>query len=92
MRPHRGVMILVFGILGIVLCVIFGIVAWVMGNGDLREMDAGRMDPEGRGLTQAGKICGMIGVILAVVAIAIWVLLVVVLGVGAAAAGASGGP
>ena len=63
MRPHRGTLILVFGILGLVCCFIFGIIAWVMGNGDLREMDTGRMDPTGRGLTQAGKICGIISVI-----------------------------
>ena len=83
MRPHRGIMILVFGILGFVCCIIFGILAWVMGNGDLKEMDAGRMDPEGRGLTQAGKICGIISVILAIVGIVIW-LLVIMLGAGAA--------
>ena len=29
MRPHRGTMILVFGILGLVCCIIFGIMAWV---------------------------------------------------------------
>ena len=67
--PHRGVLILVLGILGIVCCFICGIVAWVMGNNDMREIDAGRMDPTGRGLTQAGKICGMVGVILSIVAI-----------------------
>lgn len=91
MRPHRGVMILVFGILGLVVCVIFGIVAWVMGKGDLQEMAAGRMDPSGEGLTKAGKICGMIGVILNLVAIVLWVI-IMVLAVGAAAAGAAGGP
>ncbi len=63
-RPHRGVLILVLGILGLVCCVITGIIAWVMANTDLREMDAGRMDPEGRGLTTAGKICGIISVAL----------------------------
>jgi len=31
-----------------------------MGNTDLKAMDAGEMDPEGRGLTQAGKIIGII--------------------------------
>jgi hypothetical protein len=87
MRAHRGAMILVFGILGIVICFIFGIVAWVMGNGDLREMAAGRMDPSGEGLTRAGKICGIIGVVLAIIGIALW-LLMVVLGLGLAAAGA----
>ena len=63
MRPHRGALILVFGILGLVICMIFGIVAWVMGNGDLEAMRAGQMDPAGEGLTKAGKICGMISVI-----------------------------
>jgi hypothetical protein len=46
-----------------------------MGNNDLREMAAGTMDPDGRGLTQAGKICGMIGVILVIVWIFIWLLI-----------------
>ncbi len=63
-QPHRGTLILVLGILGLVCCFICGIIAWVMGSGDLKEMDAGTMDASGRGLTQAGKICGMIGVIL----------------------------
>ena len=51
LKPHRGVLILVLGILGIVCCFICGIIAWVMGNGDLREMAAGTMDPSGQGLT-----------------------------------------
>jgi hypothetical protein len=58
--PHRGVLILVFGILGFVLCFPFGIVAWVMGSTDLKAMDAGRMDPEGRALTRAGQVLGII--------------------------------
>jgi len=81
MRPHRGVMILVFGILGLVCCIIFAIVAWVMGNGDLQEMDAGRMDPSGRGLTQAGKILGIVAVALLVLGIVIQVILLA-LGMG----------
>ena len=88
MRPHRGVMILVFGILGLVICVIFGIVAWVMGNGDLRAMAEGRMDPTGEGLTKAGRICGMISVALTVVGIGIGVV-IMVLAVGAGLAGAA---
>ena len=59
MKPGRGGLILAFGILSWVVCVIFGIAAWVMGNNDLSEMDAGRMDPRDRGLTQAGKIIGL---------------------------------
>jgi hypothetical protein len=61
MKPHRGVLILVFGILSLVVCQVFGIAAWVMGNTDLQEMDWGRMDPTGRDLTKAGRICGMVG-------------------------------
>jgi len=86
MKPHRGTMVLVFGILGLVLCMPLGIVAWIMGNGDMKEMDAGRMDESGRGITQAGKICGMISVILAVVGIVIWLVMVFLM-VGVAAAG-----
>ncbi len=66
LRPHRGVLILVLGILGLVFCCAFGIAAWAMGNSDLREMDEGRMDPSGRGMTNAGRICGMISVILTI--------------------------
>jgi len=78
MQPHRGVLILVFGILSFVLsCFIFGILAWVWGNADLAEMAAGRMDPEGRGLTQAGRILGMINVILVMALVGLWLMLVV---------------
>jgi hypothetical protein len=73
-RAHRGVLILVLGILGIVCCFICGIVAWVMGNNDLKEMAAGRMDPAGKGLTQAGKICGIIGIAIQIVMIVLQLL------------------
>jgi hypothetical protein len=65
-EPHRGTMILVFGILGLVLCPIFGVAAWIMGRADIAKMDAGQMDPEGRGNTQAGIICGTIASVLLV--------------------------
>ena len=58
-------MILVFGILGLIVCFPFGIAAWVMGNSDLRAMRAGQMDPTGEGVTQGGRICGMVATILA---------------------------
>ena len=67
MKPHRGLMILVFGILGLVFCQLFGIAAWVMGNTDLNEMNAGYMDPSGRDLTNAGRICGMIATALLII-------------------------
>jgi hypothetical protein len=64
MKPHRGVLILVFGILSLVLCPFLGIAAWVMANNDLQEMALGRMDLTGRDMTKAGRICGMIGTVL----------------------------
>ena len=64
LRPHRGGIILALGILGILCCFICGIIARVMGSNDLKEMAAGRMDPSGQGLTQAGKICGIVSVVL----------------------------
>ncbi len=79
LRPHRGGAILALGILGLVVCFICGIIAWVMGNTDLREMGAGRMDPSGRGLTNAGRICGIVSVILSCAGAAIWLIVVVVM-------------
>lgn len=65
-RPHRGGMILAFGIISLVACqfgigIIFGILAWVMGNSDLKGIESGEVDPEGRQLTQVGKILGIVG-------------------------------
>ena len=71
MKPHRGTLILVLGILGLVVCAPLAIAAWVMGAGDLKQMDAGNMDPGGRGTTQAGKICGIIGTILLIIGVII---------------------
>ena len=69
MKPHRGTLILVLGILGLVVCAPLAIAAWVMGSGDLKQIDAGTMDPSGRGTTQAGKICGIIGTILLIIGV-----------------------
>ena len=74
LQPHRGVLILVLGILSIVCCFICGIIAWVLASADLKAMAAGRMDPSGRGLTQAGKICGIVGIVLQLVGIVLQLL------------------
>jgi len=65
--PHRGGMILTFGILGLVCCFIFAILAAVMGSNDLKEMQSGRMDRSGEGMTRTGQILGFVG-------IGLWVL------------------
>jgi hypothetical protein len=73
--PHRGSTVLVLGILSLVVCApILGPIAWSMGHTDLNEIRAGRMDPEGEGITNAGKICGMIGTILGIVSIVFVIL------------------
>ncbi|HYV36439.1 MAG TPA: hypothetical protein VE988_12080 [Gemmataceae bacterium] len=81
--PHRGGLILGLGIgsvvaapLGIfcyaiptVIGITLGVFAWVMGRGDMRQMDRGEMDPDGRGITQGGYICGIIGTSLGALAL-----------------------
>jgi len=76
MKPHRGGAILALGIIGIVVCFITGVIAWVMGSSDLKEMDAGIRDPEGYSLTKAGMICGIIGVVISVLSL-FWVFFVI---------------
>ena len=80
LQPHRGGAVLALGIIGLVCCFICGIIAWAMGAADLKEMNAGRKDPAGRGTTQAGMICGIIGV-------ALWGLLIILQLMTAAATG-----
>jgi predicted Zn finger-like uncharacterized protein len=86
LEPHRGTLILVFGILSLVLgfliCALFfpgfGIPAWIMGNGDLRKMRAGQMDPEGESMTNIGRILGMVSTGLCVLGLICGLLYLVV--------------
>ena len=82
-EPHRGVLLLVLGILSLVICQLIGPVAWIMGKGDLEKIDAGRMDPEGRGLTQAGMIIGIVSTVLMILGLC-WVIFVMVFAGGVA--------
>ncbi len=59
-EPHRGALILILGILGLLLtCPILSIMAWVMGAKDLATMKAGVMDPAGRDMTRVGYALGL---------------------------------
>ena len=61
-----------------------GVVAWVMGHQDLQKMRAGVMDPEGKGITQAGYIIGMLSVVIpGVVAVGMIILVVIAAALGA---------
>ena len=79
MRPHRGSTVLVYGILGLVLCQLLGIAAWRMGTDDLREMEFGQMDPSGRDLTNAGRICGMVATGILIFQLAVMLIVFVVM-------------
>ncbi len=82
--PHRGVAILVLGICSLIVCALCGPFAWVMGNNDMAEIRAGRMDPEGEGMTQAGRVLGIISTVLMIAACVFYALLFGVLGLGGA--------
>jgi len=93
LAPHRGSLVLTLGVFALLcnLMLVPGILAWIFGRSDLKEIDAGRMDPQGRGITQAGMVLGIIGTALPLVIMALYIIFFVVLmlfGVaGAAAAG-----
>jgi predicted Zn finger-like uncharacterized protein len=66
--PHRGTLILILGVLSLTGAGLFtGIPAWIMGNHDMAEIRAGRMDPEGESNTNIGRILGMVSTILGLV-------------------------
>jgi hypothetical protein len=80
-QPHRGVIVMVLGIIGIVVsllsyfvfcCPFLGLPAGllglglglggaIMGGADLKKINAGIMDVDGKGMTLAGLICGIVG-------------------------------
>ena len=71
-KPHRAGTILTLGIIGLFVCGPLCLAAWVMGDGDLREMDAGIMDNSGRSTTATGRSLGVLGTVL-------WIIGVIVL-------------
>jgi predicted Zn finger-like uncharacterized protein len=71
-EPHRAGTVQALGIASLVLgaCYVFpigfplGIAAWVMGRRDLKKMEDGVMDPDGRKKTRDGWLCGLVGTLL----------------------------
>lgn len=74
----RAMLILAFGILGIVACMPFGIAAWVMGNTALREIDADPGRYGGRGTVSAGRLLGIISVALVLLGIVMMIVFLAV--------------
>lgn len=60
-------LILVMGILGLLVCQVFGVVAWVMGNSHREECRRLGRQPEQ--LAEVGRILGMVSVALLAFAI-----------------------
>jgi predicted Zn finger-like uncharacterized protein len=71
-EPHRGSTVQGLGIASLVLAAFYvfpvglplGLAAWIMGRRDLKKMDEGTMDPNGRKKTRDGWLCGLIGTLL----------------------------
>jgi len=80
-REHpNGSIILVFGILGIVVCGLLGPVAWVMGSRALSEMNRQPATMwTNRGQVRAGQICGIISTCLLALGV-IFVVLILATG------------
>jgi hypothetical protein len=78
-RDHpKGTTVLVFGILSLVCCGLFGPFAWAQGNTALREIDSTPNVYGNRGTVNAGRICGIIGSVFLVIQI-IYVIVVFVI-------------
>jgi len=74
----------VLGILSLIGCGLFtGLPAWILGRGDLKEMDAGQRDPLGRDSTKIGMILGIIGTALSLIGFVIFFLVAILGGLGA---------
>ncbi|MGB7747750.1 MAG: hypothetical protein WBN75_10735 [Verrucomicrobiia bacterium] len=74
LKPHRAGTILALGIIGLIICGPLCIAAWLMGDSDIREMDAGLMDKSGRSTTSTGRALGVLGSILWILAIVYFIV------------------
>ncbi|HYN56832.1 MAG TPA: hypothetical protein VES03_06510 [Motilibacterales bacterium] len=76
LKPHRATLVLGLGIVGLLCLPVVGVFAYVFGKRDLAQMDAGVMDPSGRGTTNVGRILGIIAIVyfvIQVIFIAFWI-------------------
>ena len=71
-QSPNGTTILILGIIGF-FCVVTGIIAWIMGNKEIKLFP-------NDGNVKAGRICGMIATILTAVILVIYIVVIVVAG------------
>jgi hypothetical protein len=68
---------LTFGILGFATVGVFSPVAWSMGRKELAAINEGRRSPDHRLMAQAGRILGIAGTAVVVIAASLFVLALV---------------
>lgn len=73
----RAVLGLVLGIVGVAICPIAGPFAFVISNKAMKEIDATGGTIGGRGMLQAGKILGIIGIVFLVVGVVAGVIVTI---------------
>lgn len=89
-KPDRASMIMIFTIIGLILCwnvigIVLNILSVVFASMDLKEMDAGLMDATNRGQVNTCRTLSIIGLCAPVVGIILWCGFVVIVGASGAA-------
>ena len=69
-----GMAVLVIGIASLICCMPAGIVAWILGNRVLAEMDAQPGRYGNRTITQVGRVLGMVATGLFALMAVLWVI------------------
>lgn len=72
----RATTALILGILGLICCPILAPIAWVLGNREGKDIQAGTAPKAGETLAKVGMILGIIGTVILV----IWVIWVIFFG------------
>jgi hypothetical protein len=64
LKAHRGDVMVLMGILSLIVGPpIVSVITWVLAHKDLKEMDAGTMDPAGRSKTRMGRLLAIVSTI-----------------------------
>ena len=64
LKAHRGDLMVLMGILSVIVGPpLVSVITWLMAHRDLKEMDAGQMDPAGRSKTETGRRLAIISTV-----------------------------
>ena len=75
----NSIIALVAGILAYVMCpLILGVVAWIMGRGELGKINRGESAEAGRSMATIGMWLGIVNVILSILAIIAYVFIIII--------------